>query len=245
MHSQQFMSVRSRPTWVISLCAFLLLLSACAGGAGAQSSNTVLRVQQEPKARLTYVAVGASDTYGTGADDPQSESWPSDLTRSLGRSVRLINLGIPGVHADEALNIELPVAIDAHPNVVTVWLAVNDLADNVPSDTYSRNLDLLLTRLQAGAPHARIAVANVPDISLLPRFRSSNQQVLRERISTYNTIISDIVARHHMILVDLYQSWQELASHPEYISSDGFHPNAIGYTRVAEIFYQVLHRNGL
>jgi len=141
----------------MSLCAFLLLLSACAGGAGAQSSSTVLHVQQEPKARLTYVAVGASDTYGTGTDDPQSESWPSDLTRSLGKSVRLINLGIPGVHADEALNIELPVAIDAHPDVVTVWLAVNDLADNVPPDTYSRNLDLLLTRLQAGVPHARIA----------------------------------------------------------------------------------------
>jgi len=205
----------------------------------------VLHIQQEPKARLTYVAVGASDTYGTGTDDPQSESWPSDLTRSLGKSVRLINLGIPGVHADEAFNIELPVAVDAHPDVVTVWLAVNDLVDNVPPDIYSRNLDLLLTRLQAGAPHARIAVANVPDISLLPRFRSNNQQALRGRISTYNTFISDIVARHHMILVDLYQSWQELASHPEYISSDGFHPNAIGYTRVAEIFYQVLRRNGL
>ena len=101
------------------------------------------------------------------------------------------------------------------------------------------------TRLQAGAPHARIAVANVPDIALLPHFRSSNQQDLRERISAYNLIISNIVAHHHVILIDLYQSWQELSSHPEYISSDGFHPNAIGYTRVAEIFYQVLHRNGL
>jgi lysophospholipase L1-like esterase len=245
MHFQQFMFARSRPTWVVFLCTFLFFLSACAGGAGAQSSNTVLRIQQEPEARLAYVAIGASDTYGTGTDDPQSESWPSDLTRSLGKSVRLINLGIPGVHADEALNIELPVAIDAHPDVVTVWLAVNDLADNVAPNTYARNLDLLLTRLQAGAPHARVAVANVPDIALLPHFRSNNQQVLRERIAAYNTIISDIVARHHMILVDLYQSWRELSSHPEYISSDGFHPNAIGYTRIAEIFYQVLRRNGL
>jgi lysophospholipase L1-like esterase len=245
MHSQQPMFVRSRPACVVFLCSLLLLLSACAGGAGEQSASTRLHVQQDPKARLTYVAIGASDTYGVGTEDPQSESWPSDLTQSLGKNVRLINLGIPGVHADEALNIELPVAIDAHPDVITVWLAVNDLADNVPSNTYSRNLDLLLTRLQAGAPHARIAVANVPDIALLPHFRSSNQQDLRERISAYNLIISNIVAHHHVILIDLYQSWPELSSHPEYISSDGFHPNAIGYTRVAEIFYQVLHRNGL
>jgi lysophospholipase L1-like esterase len=165
MHSQQLMSVRARPTWLVFLCTFLLLLSACAADAGGQSSNTALHVQQEPKARLTYVAIGASDTYGTGTEDPQSESWPSDLTRFLGKSVRLINLGIPDVHTDEALNIESPVALDAHPNLVTVWLAVNDLADNVPPETYARNLDLLLTRLQTGVPHARVAVANVPDIT--------------------------------------------------------------------------------
>jgi len=245
MYSQQSKSVKCPLACVVVLCSLLLLLSACAGRASEQSASAGLRVQQAPQARLTYVAIGASDTYGIGTEDPQSESWPSDLTTMLGKNVRLINLGIPSAHADEALNVEVPVAVDAHPDVVTVWLAVNDLADNVPVDVYARNLDLLLTKLQAGIPHAQIAVANVPDISLLPRFHSSNLQVLRERISAYNTIISNLVTRHHVILVDLYQSWPELASHPEYISSDGFHPNAIGYTRVAEIFNQVLRRNGL
>lgn len=200
-------------------------------------------VQQAPKARLTYVAIGASDTFGIGTDDPQTQSWPADLTSKLGDGVRLINLGIPGVHADNALNVEVPIALDSRPDIVTVWLAVNDLADGVSLPTYTRNLDSLLTRLQTLAPHTRIAVANVPDITSLPRFKSQNAQVLRERISAYNTVIASLVQKHRALLVDLYTRWQDLANHPDYISNDGFHPNAFGYAAIATIFYQVLQEN--
>ena len=199
-----------------------------------------MAVQQTPKARLTYVAIGASDTFGTGTDDPQSESWPADLALKLGRGVRFVNLGIPGIHAHEALQVELPVAIDARPDLVTVWLAVNDLADHVPADSYAHDLDTLLSRLHEALPHARIAVANVPDLTLLPHFRSTNVSALRSQITAYNTTIAATVTRHHVILVDLYSLWHELANHPEYISNDGFHPNALGYSRIAQIFYTVL-----
>jgi lysophospholipase L1-like esterase len=221
-------------------CCLLLFCAACAPFATDQSTSGSLPIQQAPKASLTYVAIGASDTFGIGTDDPQSESWPSDLSASLGKHVHLINLGVPGIHAHNALTIELPVALDTHPDLVTVWLAVNDLADNVPLTAYAHDLDLLLTRLQMAAPHARIAVANVPDITLLPRFQSSDKRALHAQILAYNAAIASIVRAHSVLLVDLYQRWSELAQHPEYISSDGFHPNAVGYTRVAEIFYQVL-----
>jgi len=124
-----------------------------------------------------------------------------------------------------------------------VWLAVDDLADNVPLASYSHDLDLLISRLQAGAPHARIVVANVPDLTLVPRFQASDPQALHAQIAVYNNAIATIVQRHSVLLVDLYARWSELASHPEYISDDGFHPNAIGYTRIAEIFYQVLQEH--
>lgn len=225
---------------VLSIC-----LASCSVFPGGQSTTGPLRVQQAPPARLTYVAIGASDTFGIGADDPPSENWPADLTMKLGSDVRLVNLGIPGAHAHDALNMELPVALDSRPNLVTIWLAVNDLADNVPLDSYAHDLDQLLSKLLAADPHARVLVANVPDLTLLPRFQSYNTQALRDQIQAYNTAIATIVQRHHVVLIDLYQDWRELADHPEYISDDGFHPNAIGYSRLAEIFYQVLQKNGL
>lgn len=223
------------------LCLFLLTgcLVACSTLPVTPAKNQP-GVQQAPKARLTYVAIGASDTFGIGTDDPQTQSWPVVLAGKLGPDVRLVNLGIPAIEAHGALSAELPVAIDAHPNLVTVWLAVNDLADGVAPANYAHDLDALLSRLHTTLPHTRIAVANVPDITLLPRFHKMDTQALHTQISTYNTIIASTVTRYHEILVDLYQQWRTLADHPEYISSDGFHPNALGYAAVAEIFFETL-----
>ncbi len=231
-------------TFFVLLCAMLICVTGCgaiSGGQATPPNNPV--VQQAAKARLTYVAIGASDTYGIGTDDPQTQSWPADLSTKLGDGVHLINLGIPGVHADSALNVEVPIALDSHPDIVTLWLAVNDLADNVSLTDYTRSMDSILSRLQQLTPHTRIAIANVPDVTVLPRFQTENAQALHERITAYNTVIASLVQKHHALLVDLYTRWQDLANHPDYISNDGFHPNALGYAAIATIFYQVLQEN--
>ena len=193
-----------------------------------------------PHARLTYVAIGASDTFGIGADDPQSENWPTDLSLKLGSGVNLINLGVPGITAHQALSVELPIAIDAHPNLVTIWLAVNDIIDKVPLASYSQALDQMLTRLQAANPAVRIAVGNVPDLTVLHYFASYDVAALTQTVQAYNASITSIVARHHAILVNIYQQWQTLRSHPEYISDDGLHPSTLGYTQLAELYYEAL-----
>jgi lysophospholipase L1-like esterase len=229
----------------LSSYAGLFLLTffcaACSFWPGGQTANSSpLILQQPPKARLTYVAIGASDTFGIGSDDPDEENWAADLARTLGSGVHLVNLGVPSIVTRQALDVELPVAIDAHPDLVTIWLAVNDLVANVAPASYAHDLDTMLTRLQAAAPHARIALANVPDLTLLPHFQSSDMQALRAQISAYNSALATIVNQHHVLLVDLYQQWHLLAGHPEYVSSDGFHPSDKGYRQIAQIFYRTL-----
>lgn len=226
---------------LIPLCSLLLFLVSCGSSPDASSGGSAVITQQAPRANITYVAIGASDTFGVGADDPQTQSWPADLTSRMGSGVRLINLGIPSELLHDAINVELPVALDTHPNVITVWLAVNDLAANVPLASYSHDLDILLTRLQAGAPQAKIAIANVPDLTLLPAFSHQDFQALLAKVQAYNAVISAITARHHVILVDLYTHFHELSTHPEYISGDGLHPSTLGYERIADLFYQALH----
>jgi len=223
---------------VFCLFTLMLFLAACSPFPGGSTRNFTL--QQAPKARLTYVAIGASDTFGQGATDPATQSWPVELAHRLGPDVHLVNLGIPGVDAHEALDLEVPVALDAHPDLITVWLAVNDLVDKVPLANYRDDLDTLLRRLQTAAPHARILVANLPDLTFVPRFHTTDAATLRKQISMYNSAISDVVQNHRVVLVDLYNQWQTLATHPEYISSDGFHPSTVGYAQVAKIFYQRL-----
>jgi lysophospholipase L1-like esterase len=222
---------------LLSFCFLLLFLVGCNASATTAHSGTV-PVQQDPHVRLTYVAIGASDTFGIGADDPQTENWPTDLAAKLGNGVQLINLGVPGITAHQAIKIELPVALDAHPDLVTIWLAVNDIIDNVPVASYAHDLDQILARLQAVNPHVQIVFGNVPDLSLLPYFASYDQGSLMQTAQAYNAAIAAIVARHHAILVNLYQQWRVLSLHPEYLSGDGLHPSTLGYSKLAELFYQ-------
>ena len=77
----------------------------------------------------------------------------------LGLQVHFIDLGVPGILIHQALQVEVPVAIDAHPNIVTVWLGVNDILQKVPVSSYTQDLDLLLSRLQAAAPSVPAALA--------------------------------------------------------------------------------------
>lgn len=225
---------------IASLCLLISFLASCGLG---QASNTgsLKTVAQGSQGQFTYVAIGASDTFGIGTEDPYSENWPTDLAGMLGSHVHLINLGIPGIVVHEALSIELPIALDSHPELVTIWLAVNDLVANVPIDSYSHDLDLMLSRLQASAPHARILVANVPDLTLLPYFKKYDPLVLQGLVQAYNAAIAGIVQQHHVILVNLTQQSYNIKAHPEYISRrDGLHPNDLGYMQIAKVFYTTL-----
>ncbi|MBV9615361.1 MAG: hypothetical protein JO031_07895, partial [Ktedonobacteraceae bacterium] len=66
-------------------CCLLLCCISCNLFSTAQSTPTA--ILQQPAAKLTYVAIGASDTFGIGADDPQTQNWPFDLSTLLGRQV--------------------------------------------------------------------------------------------------------------------------------------------------------------
>jgi lysophospholipase L1-like esterase len=228
------------------LCCLLLILGVLLSSCASPTSTP-----QKPASRPTtpatkqpvYVAIGASDTFGLGTVDPYNLNWASDLSRDLNNHYHLVNLGVPGMLLHQALSIELPVAQKSHPALVTVWLAVNDIVAGVDVTAYAHDLDTLLTSLQEGQPAAQIVIANVPDLTLLPHFYKSpgyDQQALEDQINAYNAVISAAVQKHHILLVDLSQQGYDLANHPEYISDDGLHPTALGYKRLAELFYQTI-----
>ncbi len=226
---------------IISLCFFMFFCISCGQSPEGRASNTSNQQQVNLiSSQFTYVAIGASDTFGIGTSDPYTENWPTDLADKLNQKVHLINLGIPGITLHDALNLELPIALDSHPNLITIWLGVNDIADKVSVTSYSHDLDLMLTRLAYQAPSAHILIANIPDLTLLPYFASYNQQELHLIIEDYNATIAQQAQQHHAILVNLFQQNYNLRDHPEYISSDGLHPTDLGYLQIAELFYKTL-----
>jgi lysophospholipase L1-like esterase len=204
----------------VALCAM-----ACSGRAQAQRP-------------LTYVAIGASDAVGVGARRPETDGWVPRFGAALGPGVRVVNLGVSGSTLAQALDEQLGPALDAHPDVVTVWLAVNDLNARVPLERYTADLDRLLGALEA--THARVLVGNVPDVGRLAAYAGHDPGPIRAEVIRWNQAIAATTARHGARLVDLYARWQELAEHPEYVSTDGFHPSSDGYARLAELFHEAL-----
>jgi acyl-CoA thioesterase-1 len=187
---------------------------------------------------LTYVAVGASDAVGVGARNPETDGWVPRLGARLGQNVRVVNLGVSGSTLAQALDEQLGPAVDAHPDVVTVWLAVNDLNARVGLEAYARDLDRLLAGLSG--THARILVGNVPDLGRLASAAGRDPATLDEQVGRWNDVIATTSARYSATVVDLHARWQEVADHPEYLSADGFHPSTEGYARLADVFAEAL-----
>ena len=218
------------------------MLSACGASPAARGEPMTGRTSPTRDAyTLTYVAIGASDAFGVGTQDPDRQSWPTQLAARLGDHVHLLNLGIPTETAEQARLDELPVALDANPDVVTVWLGVNDFSDGVSLAVYTEQLGSLLATLRSGT-HADILVGNLPDLTLLPRFSGYTTDALRVDIQRWNAAIAEICKQNGVTLVDVFAGWSELAQHPEYISGDGLHPSVLGAQRLAELFASALRR---
>lgn len=229
--------------------AMMLVLAAC-------TTQTTGASKSVPTSRsLVYAAIGASETYGVGADDRYRQSWPQVFFNdALPASSVLYNFGIPGATTAEALKDEVPAAVGVHPTVVTVWLNVNDFIQGVSSTAYQAEFRQLVHTLRRGG-QTRVLVANMPDLRQLPAYKAClpnaadtgttcpipssllpSPDTLGNAINTYNGVIAAVAKQEGATLVDLYTQDAVITQHPDWFSSDGFHPNGLGYVAIAHAF---------
>ena len=118
-----------------------------------------------------------------------------------------------------ALTSQLPAALAAEPDVVTVWLAVNDLVAAVPVRAYERRLGRLVHRLRGGGS-TEVLVGNVPDLWRLPAYRACqpgsqetgepcllpvvpSEREVRDQVRRFNAAVRRVAAAEGARLVDL------------------------------------------
>ena len=195
---------------LVALC--LLLLPAAAARA----------------AENAHLLVCYGDSITTGLGLAEGQAYSDFLDRDLnaaGYHSKVLNRGTSGATTKDAL-AGLPAILKLKPEVAIVEFGGNDGLRGLPLAETRRNLDQLLTALEAA--HIRILLAG---ITLPPNYGS-------DYIHTFQQLFSQLAARHHVAFVPMI--YKDLVNVPGTIQPDGIHPTAKGSEIIAKTLLQAL-----
>jgi lysophospholipase L1-like esterase len=178
---------------------------------------------------IVYVALGDSTGAGVGAREGGYVARLFKRIEERRTGSTLSNLCVSGATTDDLLRDQLEKGVALNPDLVTVGIGINDIGHGLTLEQFSKNYEEILTTLQEKT-HAQIVVTNLPDVSSAPRIPSVMRTVYQSQIDQFCQRLEEIAKRHGVTVFDIYSiTKDELPSHPEYFSNDGFHPSDEGY----------------
>lgn len=229
---------RSAKVWLLAL----LMQFGCAKWKGGRVESGT----QTHACKLTYVAIGASDTQAAGASSYE-HGYVVAIHRYLEKITHqkweFINVGRSGARITDVIERQLPLAIAARPTVVSIWVGGNDVRHKIHPNGFERLLRGMLKALREET-NAIVLIANLPEMERQPFARSAphdEREFLRKQSRIYNSIIERAANDFGAILVDL-RTISEMYDE-RFFCNDGLHPNDMGYTRIAERFVEALRKH--
>jgi len=169
----------------------------------------------------TILAFGDSLTYGSGSNST-TQSYPAILAQLTGLNV--INAGIPGEISQYGLERLADVMQETNPSLVILCHGGNDIIRKLGKVQLKQNLEQMITLIQGSG--AEVILIGVPNFSLM-----LNVPDLYPELATSYNIPIELT-----ILPKIERS-------PK-LKSDQIHPNAQGYSLMAESIYSLLQDSG-
>lgn len=172
------------------------------------------------------VCFGDSITAGYGLQAQQA--YPAALQRKLagaGYEYTVVNDGTSGATTKDAV-ASLPSVLRLHPAVVVVEFGGNDGLRGLPTAATEKNLDTVLTGLEAA--HVKILLAG---ITLPPNYGP-------EYVQAFDQVFQQLAAKHHTAFVPMI--YKGLVHVPGTIQADGIHPTAKGSEIIADTLLPAL-----
>ena len=167
-------------------------------------------------------------------------------------------LDVPGNFLDR----EMPF-VSRDSTVVTIFAGGNDantigraidrgLGGSNPSNFlasqiqgFGNDMRALVNGIRDRAPQARIVILNLPNLAAMPYMagESLDRKRVLQQIAVGLSAQINSLAASNVIVIDLMCDGNFL--HPSIFSDDGFHPNDVGYTYMADVVYpSVLNGSG-
>jgi lysophospholipase L1-like esterase len=189
----------------------------------------------------------------------RSDSTVTNFGQSGWRSGTLIrgDQGLPGQLSRAVSEVNAAVS-QGRGAVVFVWTGENDLwylyepdgdtgreQEEQDLQNFTNNLNAILYELRNAG--AEVIIALLDDQSkrpfatrgeVFPGITPDELERMSAQVQRYNAVILQKAEQYGALTVDFYSA--DIFTNPAHLSSDGFHPNRIGYDLIAEQWYEVL-----
>ena len=172
----------------------------------------------------TIVAVGDSLTAGYGVDE--TEAYPALLEKRLlsdGYPFKVVNAGVSGETSSGTRSRIEWVIRSLHPDIVILETGANDGLRGVDPGVLEKNLDEIVTTLQANGIAILLAGMKMPP-NLGPAYTGR-----------FADVYPTIAARHRIPLIPFFL--KSVAGDARYNLPDRLHPNPEGYRRILNDIY--------
>lgn len=172
------------------------------------------------------VCFGDSITAGYGLQQGQSycDALESKL-RHAGYHYKVFNRGTSGATTKDAV-ADLRAILKLDPSIVIVEFGGNDGLRGLPTDQSRRNLDKVISALEAA--HVKVLLAG---ITLPPNYGA-------DYIKAFDANFRELAAKYHTAFVPMI--YKDLVNVPGTIQEDGIHPTAKGSEIIADTLWPQL-----
>jgi acyl-CoA thioesterase I len=189
---------------------------------------------------IRYLALGDSTGAGVGARDGGYVARLFKRIVGLRPGSALTNLCVSGATTSDVLQGQLARGAQEDPHLVTLGIGINDIGHGMSIGEFAKNYEEILGRLRRDTK-AVIVVTNIPDISSAPRIPPVMRDEYHQQIVAFNQKLQEIALRHDVSVFDIYSvTHEQLSSHPEFFSEDGFHPSDEGYQFWADQMWPII-----
>jgi acyl-CoA thioesterase-1 len=176
--------------------------------------------------RILVFGDSLSDGYGLS----RNQAYPALLAKKLdaaGLRYAVINSSAPGDTTDTGL-LRLTPHLKRRIDIFILELGINDAFRGVPIEDVRKNLEEIVSKVQARNPNVRIIICGM----------QPPNHAARDYISTFGQMYVDLASNNHAALVPYLL--EGVAGDPTLNQSDYIHPNAAGQKILAENVWRVL-----
>lgn len=178
---------------------------------------------------LKLTVIGDSFAEGRGGTvrtDGSFAGFTVQMTKMLGISGGILNLGSFGATTQDVVDRQLSVALENPAPLMGVIVGGNDLVTGYHRDRFRRNLRHIHASL--ARPGTLVFTTNWPNIpDRLPDLDDRVRAVLRERFAQANEYLDELVDELGLICLDLVHA--PITADPAMWCPDGMHPSPAGH----------------